>query len=246
MTHFFTSTVAVLSAVLLSWTNAYGQTDSSLSAKADKEKYLDYIVLKAGKGDTIWCSITDKQETKLFYTTPNKDEWVKDLSEIKFYKWNSKQEVLKKIGKKAPSETVLKTKHKITYTTKIITSRTKGSFGASGSTSTSEVLASFTFGDSVYDNQKILIKILSSDKEAYKIIRKYKKHRTIKTILILSGLSVAATTFYLIAKDDNLNHAAYAGGATAIIMISAIICASKEEFEYLEQAIDVYNKSIIP
>ena len=80
----------------LTSTIVFGQTDSSLSIKAQIEKQLDYIILKGGKkGDTIWCNITDKQEDEIYYTTLNyfnKDEWVKNMYNIKSYKWNLKNE----------------------------------------------------------------------------------------------------------------------------------------------------------
>jgi hypothetical protein len=79
--------------VIFSWTITHGQTDSSKSVKSDKEKYLDYIILKEGKGDTIWCNITKIQDYKIFYTEPNVDEWGKNIDEIKSYMWVSKNEI---------------------------------------------------------------------------------------------------------------------------------------------------------
>ncbi|MBI4947129.1 MAG: WG repeat-containing protein [Bacteroidetes bacterium] len=61
---------------------AHVQSDSSLHKQDDKKKALDYIILNGYREDTIWCEVTKIENNQIYYTTPNKDEWVKDFQDI--------------------------------------------------------------------------------------------------------------------------------------------------------------------
>src|ERR1035437_6340283 len=61
---------------------SFGQADSSLHLQEDKKKASDYIILNGYREDTIWCEVTKIENNQIYYTTPNKDEWVKDFQDI--------------------------------------------------------------------------------------------------------------------------------------------------------------------
>jgi hypothetical protein len=85
----FISTVSLILTVFFSWTIAQGQTDSSLSVKGQQ----DYIILREGNGDTVWCAIKEINNDKIYYTI-NSIEWIRDKQEVKAYNWKGELNIL--------------------------------------------------------------------------------------------------------------------------------------------------------
>ena len=62
-------------------TITYCQTESSKYVSHVKLETKDYVMINGRAQDTIWCKVTKTDKNQIFYTTPNKDEWVRDFQD---------------------------------------------------------------------------------------------------------------------------------------------------------------------
>ena len=212
-----------------------------------QQRLPDYIILKEGKGDTIWCKITAIHDNKIQYKI-NTYDWVKDEKDIRSFQWNSKDAEggTTTETEKFNATTQYSKKPKISLC--VYEGTTTVTYTNTGTkTSYTQRISHFYLNDNKRNLIELgkrdanLIPYIQDDKEAMKYFKRNRTSGAIQTAgWLISVGSLATLAYGAVSEDDETT---LLGGV--IFVPSFILTYFFQELEkhQFKKAVEIYNRN---